>query len=427
MSEIVGLAFGSVVLLVLSGTFSGSETAFFSLDRLKLRQFEDSGSGRGRLVAGVVSHPERLLAGVLFGNTLVNVASSSVMLAIVRRYEDTLLGRDPVLVSVVVTTAILLLFGEILPKGMAVHWPARVSAFLAPILIPLLWILAPASRVLERIALAFLHGAGVRKEEPSRDQEWRELRLLFEDMQAGKGISEDEGLIAANVFSFFETRAYEIMTPRVDMIALALDSPPEELTRQVIESQHSRIPVYRGSLDQIIGFLNTKEFLLDPGTRMETLLHPVHFVPERARLHRVLTDMQTRRVNLVVVVNEFGGTSGILTQEDLVEEVVGEIFDEQEQDQAPELEKITPQTWRVAGLLSLDDLGESLEVEVPESPAETVAGHVAHILGRLPRVGDEVQDGPLTYKVTQVKRHRAQRVLVTKNPEPPPATERESR
>ena len=129
MSEIAGLTVGFVVLLVLSGTFSGSETAFFSLDRLKLRQFEDSGSRRGRLVAGVVSHPERLLAGVLFGNTLVNVASSSVMLAIVRRYEDTLLGRDPVLVSVVATTAILLLFGEILPKGMAVHWRSRLRPF----------------------------------------------------------------------------------------------------------------------------------------------------------------------------------------------------------------------------------------------------------------------------------------------------------
>jgi CBS domain containing-hemolysin-like protein len=202
------------------------------------------------------------------------------------------------------------------------------------------------------------------------------------------------------------------MTPRVDMVGIPFDIPAPEFKTRVIAATHSRIPVYRGSLDHIIGFINTKEFLLDPEFQLEVLLHPVHFVPERARLHRILAEVQSRRLSLVVVVNEYGGTSGIITQEDLVEEVVGEIFDEQERDQAPELERGGEDTWKVAGLLSLEGLAIAIGVNVPEGPAETVGGHVAHILGRIPRVGDTVQDGPVTYRVTQVRRHRAERVRV---------------
>ena len=412
ISETFGLTVGFVVLLALSSTFSGSETALFSLNRLQLRRFDRSASRRERLVATVASRPERLLAGILFGNTLVNVASSSVMLAITRR-EDLLLGQDPVIASVVLATSILLVAGEILPKGLAVHQPGRTAAFLIPVLSPLLRVMAPFSRILERSAAYLLRAVGVRSEAPSGDLERRELQILFEDIREGEEMTEDEGEIASNIFEFFETRAYEIMTPRVDMVGVALDMPADELAARVVAARHSRLPVYRESLDHIIGFINSKEFLLDPGASMEALLHPVHFVPERARLHRILAEVQARRLSMVVVVNEYGGTSGIVTQEDLVEEVVGEIFDEQERDQAPELERVGETAWRVAGLLSFEDLAEAVGIELPQGPANTVAGHVAHILGRIPRIGDEVRDGLVTYRVTQVRRHRAQRVLVT--------------
>ena len=412
ISETFGLTVGFLVLLALSGTFSGSETALFSLDRLQLRRFDRSSSRRERLVATVASRPERLLAGILFGNTLVNVASSSVMLAITRR-EDLLLGQDPVVASVVLATSILLVAGEILPKGLAVHQPARTAAFLIPVLSPLLRVMAPVSRVLERSASHLLQAFRVQGEAPSGDLERRELQILFEDIREGEEMTEDEGEIASNIFEFFETRAHEIMTPRVDMVGLALDMTSDDLTARVVAARHSRLPVYRGSLDHIIGFINSKEFLLDPAASMEALLHPVHFVPERARLHRILAEVQARRLSMVVVVNEYGGTSGIITQEDLVEEVVGEIFDEQERDQAPELEQVGETVWRAAGLLSFEDLAEAVGIELPQGPAKTVAGHVAHILGRIPRIGDEVRDGFVTYRVTQVRRHRAQRVLVS--------------
>lgn len=414
--SVLTLIVGFVVLVVLSGTFSGSETAVFSLDRLQLRRFERSSNRRERLVSRAASRPELLLGGILFGNTLVNVASSSVMLAITKRFQEPTASPDPVTTSVILTTATILLLGEILPKGVAAHWPARFATTLIPVLALLLRIIAPAARILERTALSALGAMGVREEKKEGVLGRGELQILFEDIREGEEITEDEGLIASNIFDFFETRAYEIMTPRVDLSGVPVDLSPRELREQVIEARHSRLPVYRGSLDQIIGFINTKEFLLDPGIGLETLLRPVHFVPERARLHRVFAEVQARQLNLVVVVNEYGGTAGLITQEDLVEEIVGEIFDEQERDQAPEVEPVGENRWRVAGLLALDDLAETINLELPESPAETVAGLVAHHLGRPPRPGDEVELGPVRYRVLQVRRHRAQRVLISVAP-----------
>jgi CBS domain containing-hemolysin-like protein len=404
-----------MALLALSGTFSGSETALFSLDRLQLRRLERSRSRSARLVAAAIDHPERLLAGILFGNTLVNVACSSVMLAIARRLEEPLGLGDPVGASVIAATCVVLVFGEILPKGLAVHWPVRVSLVLVPLLSPLLRIMAPVSRVLESVALAFLKAVGVRGG-AAAGMGWRELQVLFEDIKEGEEFSEDEGEMASNIFDFFQTRAYEVLTPRVDVVALDAGTPPQAIRARMIEAQHSRYPVYRDDLDHIIGFVDAKAFLLDADPRLETMLHPVHFVPERARLHRILAEVQARQLSLVVVVNEYGGTAGIITQEDLVEEVVGEIFDEQERDHTPELETLGEGRWRAAGLLSLQDLAEAVGVPPAESPAVTVAGHVAHLLGRLPRIGDTVEDVRVRYEVLQVKRHRAQRVLVSLRP-----------
>ncbi len=416
--DLIPLLSAYAALLALSAVFSGSETAIFSLDRLQLRRFERSASRRERRVVAIVAAPERLLAGILLGNTLVNVAASSVALAIATRLEGVLGGWDPVSASVVFGTASILLFSEVLPKGIAVHWSSRLAPAAVLTLDPILRVFSPLARLLETIARALLRLAGVGAERPGGSLGPGELQVLFEDMQAGQEVSEAEGEMAANIFEFFETRAYEIMTPRVDIVAVPVDAPRDDLHRRVIEARHSRLPVYRETLDQIIGFISAKEFLLDPQAPLEELLRPVHYMPERARLNRVLAEIQARRLALVVVVNEYGGTEGILTKEDLAESIVGEIFDEQERDHALPIEPAGPGQWRVDGLYLLYDLAEETGLALEEGPAETVAGHLAHRLGRPPRPGDRVSDGPLVYKVLAVRRHRAHRVLVTLAPPP---------
>ncbi len=414
MNDTLALLLGFIALLLVSGTFSGGETALFSLDRFQVRRFERSDLRRERRVALLLARPERLLAGILLGNTLVNVAGSSVLLAFLRRVEEHLPGRDPVAMSVILGTASILLFGEILPKGLAVHAAVRLAPIIALPLEGFVRLTAPMVRILEPLAVNLLRGMGVDPRDRQGDLGRPELQLLFEETSRGDELTDDEGFIAANIFTFFETRAYEIMTPRVDLAALQGSLPPEEMRERMIEARHSRLPVYGESLDQIQGFVNSKEALLEPDLPLEALLRPVHFVPERARLHRVLAAIQGGRANLLIVVNEYGGTSGIITKEDVVEELVGEIFDEQELDEASELEQINWNRWRMAGLLSLEDLAEALKLPAPKGPAETVGGHVTHLLGRPPRTGDTVVEGALRFKVLSVRRHRAQRVLVTR-------------
>jgi len=407
---------GLGALILFSGVFSGSETALFSLDPIRLRRLERSGSRADRLVAAVAGRPERLLAGLLFGNTLVNVASSSVAVALARRVETGIGIEERVFLATLLDTALLVALGEVIPKGTAVRQPERFARALIWVLAPLLRLVQPVSMALEGAAVRLLAVLGVDRASSRPGPTRPELQLIFEDIQAQAGLTEDEGTIASNIFDFFETRAVEIMTPRVDVRAVEVSSSARDRLRVVMDARHSRLPVYRDSLDQVVGFINTKETLLNPDQPLEGLIKPVHFVPESARVSGILSDVQTRRLNMVVVVNEYGGTSGIITKEDLVEEIVGEIFDEQERHLEPEVYSVSPGVWRVDGLLSLEDLEDVVDRPVKPGPAQTVAGHVAHLLGRLPRHGDTVTDDSLSYRVVGVKRHRASRVEVTPAP-----------
>jgi putative hemolysin len=269
----------------------------------------------------------------------------------------------------------------------------------------------PFSVSLAWVAKRVLRTFGLRPDAVSVTLSRRELQVIFEDMTQGEGLTEEEGEIASNIFSFSETRAEEIMTPRVDVLAISVDQAVESLKEAVIACHHARIPVYRGSLDQIVGIVNAKDVLLEPGQPLDHFLRPVPFIPERARLSTILNEVKARRLSFFVVVNEYGGTAGILTKEDLVEEIVGEIFDEQERDEEPEIRQLAEKTWRVNGLLGLDDLGEEVDIRL-QSPAQTVAGHVAHLLGRPPRQGDVTEDLGVEFKVLSVKRHRASQVQV---------------
>ena len=198
--DLIPLLSAYAALLALSAVFSGSETAIFSLDRLQLRRFERSASRRERRVVAIVAAPERLLAGILLGNTLVNVAASSVALAIATRLEGVLGGWDPVSASVVFGTASILLFSEVLPKGIAVHWSSRLAPAAVLTLDPILRVFSPLARLLETIARALLRLAGVGAERPGGSLGPGELQVLFEDMQAGQEVSEAEGEMAANIF-----------------------------------------------------------------------------------------------------------------------------------------------------------------------------------------------------------------------------------
>jgi CBS domain containing-hemolysin-like protein len=308
-----------ILLLICSGFFSGTETALFSLNRVERRRLKEGKSVHSQLIARALQRPRELLSTILFGNTLVNVATSVTATLL---FQKLLTAHS--LAAAIVVDSLLVLF-----IGIAVNQPMPLSRaaikplhFFAKLSSPLVW-------VFDRSASGVLRVLKV-PEEASGALSPSEVEILFEEAGRRETITPEERRIASNIMRFSETTTEEIMTPRVDVAAAPLDISREALEQVMIEARHSRVPIYEESIDHVVGFVSTKEFFLNPNREIRELLKPVAIFPEGARVHRVFRHMQKNLLNMAVIVNEYGVTSGIVTMEDLVEEIVGEIYDEYE-------------------------------------------------------------------------------------------------
>jgi len=406
-------------LLLTSAFFSGTEAAFFSLTRLHLRRLERDGRRRSRSVLHVLSRPGDLLTTVLVGNTLVNVAISAVATAVLLNR----LGARGVEVAVGLCSLAVLFFGEVAPKTVAVNFPeaacrSAVDGYrLARVL------LAPLVAVVSSLANLILKGLGLGLLPLSEDRRLSRMELgsLLEGADEEGVMTARETQLVQNILGFPNTTAEEVMTPRVDMIAAPEDLEPERLEELVAGAKHSRIPVYRGTIDEIIGYLPVRDFLLSPETRLGELIRPVAVFPERARASRIFYEIQKNRTPMVIVVNEYGETVGLLTREDLIEELVGDIFDEFEAG-GQEIQRLGPGSYRALGRANLEELGETLSREFPDEDAVTLNGFLTRIHGGIPRKGEEIRWGGLVFTVEEVARHRIQRCFIEAPAPEPPAT-----
>ncbi|MDM7916815.1 MAG: hemolysin family protein [Candidatus Eisenbacteria bacterium] len=401
-------------LLLASALFSGSEAALFSLNQVQIRQLQARKDQASRSVCRLLRTPQRLLNSLLVANTLVNVGLSSAVtsLAIAQ------FGPSGVQVAILAASAGLLLFGEILPKTIAVIFPravARASAIplavLLPPILPFSSALAQLTRAAHRVFGLPQPGAAV-----SRRVSRSELQAVLEEIDEA-GMSKLENQLLQNILAFSRRTAEEVMTPRVDIVAAPVDSTPEQLREVITRTKHSKIPLYDKTLDSISGFLPAREFLLDPGRRISQLIRPVLIVPEKAPIDRIFQDLRKGRWRMAIVVNEYGETVGLMSQEDLIEEVVGELFDEYE----PAQEEIVPVgagTWEVLGRTSLQDLADQLEEEIPQEQAVTVNGFLCALHGGFPRPGTVLHFHNLEFEVLDVSRHRIQKVRVQRIEEP---------
>jgi len=397
------------VLLCLSAFFSGSETAFFSLDRIQLSRLRESDDPVARRITRVLSTPHRLLTTALIGNTLVNVATAAVattfLMGVSRQWGVEL--------AVVADTALVLIFGEILPKSLAVSHPEGFSRAVARPMAFLLDVGSPVARLAAAMTKRILGVLGVGDVSLGLGfLTSREIRTLIDELGREKQMSELETRIAKNIFSFSTRPVRSVMTPRVDVVAISDRTPLDEAVKVVKQSRHTRIPVYSGSIDNIVGFINAKEFLLDPSRPIRPhYLREVIIAPENKRIDETFQEMQAARCPIVVVVSEYGETMGIVTQEDLVEEIVGEIYDEFEAGEVP-LVKIAEGEYLADGLISLDDLNRELDVGLEADESVTLNGLLCEKLDRLPEVGDSVRVGPIAVKVLETDGRRCKRCRI---------------
>ena len=389
-----------VFLLICSGFFSGTETALFSLNRIERRRLKEDKSVHAQLIVRALQKPRQLLSTILFGNTLINVATSATATLLFQR----LLEAHSLAVAIIVDSLLVLFFGEIMPKTIAVNQAVPLSRVTIGPLHIFRKFSSPVVTIFDFLAHAVLRLLGV-KEVMARGLSPSELEVLFEEAGRRKTITAEERRIARNIMRFSETTAEEIMTPRVDVVSAPLDMSRENLEQIMIDACHSRIPIYEESGDHIVGFISVKEFFLNPEQDIRKHLKPVAIFPEGARVHRVFRHMQKHLLNMAVIVDEYGVTSGILTMEDLVEEIVGEIYDEYEK--AEELiRSVGTDEWVVLARATIEDVNEACGLKLPEGESVTLNGYLCDEFGEIPSPELAIERHGARFTVIQSTRRR---------------------
>lgn len=398
-----------ILLLVLSAFFSGSEAALFSLSTVQVERLKERGGALGRLVTAMLQRPTNLIITFLVGNEVVHVALSvtTTSLALL------MYGAGGEYVAIAATTVILLLVGEVTPKSIAVRYPERVSLLVAGPIQTFAYVIAPLQWGLRKLVDSVM---GERAERPLSLITADEFKTLVEIGEGEGIIDQEERELIQRVFEFGDQRVSQIMTPRTDIFALDISEPLSAVLPKVKEARFSRIPVYAETIDQIIGILYAKDLL--PYSRrpelevtLQDLLHPVFFVPESKRIDELLREFQRNKVHVAIVVDEYGGVSGLVTMEDALEELVGEIVDEFDTEETL-CQQLDPQTFLVSARLPLDEFNAKLGVSLPRQDADTIGGHVFHLFGKLPKRGESVRAHGLTFTIEHIKGTRILEIRV---------------
>lgn len=401
-------------LLLLSAFFSGSETALFSLTRLQRRTLRERRDRSSQRIRDLLRESTRTLAGIVVGNNLVNIALSAIAtIFFIQLFGEDDRGRAVRYSTVVVTLAVLL-FGDTMPKVLAVGASLRVARVVAAAMDVAIRMLDPLTRIFHGLAQALLRllrvdpGGSAPAALISRSELHSVLEAVDDDVAV---ITPTESRMVQNILGFSRRKAGQIMTPRVDIDDLDAGASRAEAVALMRESRHSRYPVYRGDPDHIIGFVKAKDFLLGPERDLSDVMLPVLFFPAAAPLDRVFAEMQAERAPMVIVVNEYGETSGLITREDLVEEIVGDIYDEFDLEEAPIRERGEGK-YIVPGRAQLIDLNAQLDLGLPDDAAVTLNGLLCDLHGRIPRPGTVITWQRLRFHVLDVARHQVRRVLL---------------
>jgi CBS domain containing-hemolysin-like protein len=400
-----------LALIVCSALLTGAEAAYFSLGRARLaRMAGQSGSNGGSPV--LIERPHDLLVTLLVGITLINIGGAGLAAHLAYQLVGPTLGPVVEMLGMIV---LLTTFGEVLPMTLAVKYPERVLAIVGR---PVAWLsalLTPVRAMLGGLTSLTVQLIGHdRQGQPELSEE--ELRTLV-DVGASEGVVErEEREMIHKVFELEDTLVRSVMVPRTDMFCLDVETLVDEILPALREHLHSRVPVYEGSLDVIVGILYTKDLLpyltgLPPDFDLRARLHPPYFVPESKRADALLQEFQAKKLHLAIVVDEYGGTAGLVSLEDLLEELVGEIADEYDE---PErlIHRLDTHTFRVAGKLPIEELNAATGLSIPKQSYDTVGGWVLDLFGRVPRATERMALPALTVTVEKVERTRVVEVLV---------------
>jgi len=406
-----------VICLVLSAFFSGSETAFISLQRFRLEYLVSSDVKNAKKVARLVEKPEKFLSIVLFGNTLVNAAAAALATAIAVHYWG---EQNGIIIATVVLTVILLIFCEATPKTLAARHAERLSLLLHRPIQIVSWLFTPFV-----IALSWLATASTRivggKLVPLSIISDEEIRTMISVGHKEGTVEEAEARMLHKVFDFGDRPVHEIMVPRLEVFALQEGSTISDFLKLYMESPISRYLVYKENMDNVVGMLSVKDVLMarakgvitDEST-INDLVRPAYFTPETNLINKLFFDMRDNNYRMAVVIDEYGGTAGIVSLSRLVEEIVGQVGDEMagiEKD----YEIINENTFQIDGGMRVSEANEEMELKLPEGEDyETVAGFILDLLGHIPRRNEQLRYHGLKIVITEMKGQKIEKILLTK-------------
>ena len=421
------------VLIALNAFFSASEIAVISVPKLRLKQLIDSGNKTAPVLFRLADDSSRFLATIQIGVTLMGfLASATAAVGLSAGLAD-LIRRIPiasvenvaeglsVAIITIVLSLVVLVFGELVPKSLGLAHSERIALFVARPIDFLARLAAPLVRFLVWITnlLAKPFGGQPRRGMPIVTQE--EIKTLVDAGEEGGVIEEDEKEMICSIFEFGETVAREVMVPRMDVLAIDVETPLLEALDVVIKHNHSRVPVYQDSIDNIVGILYAKDLLKvlhERGraganeVRLADIVRPAAFTPESKKVSELFEEMQKRRIHMAIVIDEYGGTAGIVTIEDILEEIVGEIQDEYDQGEELEIQASGESEWLINARANLGDINDALHVHFPVADADTLGGFIYTQLGKIPLPGDEVSHENVRLKVVNVAGRRIGKVKV---------------
>ena len=405
-----------LVLLVASGFFSSAETTFFSLNPLQIRRLSQHHPGAGALIHRLLQHPTQMLSTILIGNTVVNVAVAAVGFHMTQTLLEAsglsrIVPAAAEIVSSVVVTVALILFGEAGPKQFGLLFAEKLALVYAPILQALIWLATPARLLLEKLTKTF---------EPFFRPHGKTLSA--EEFETVLDISNEEGVLNADELAMVKSiirledlKASDVMTPRVDLIGLDLEHDPATFPAIARKARRNYLLLFRGQVDQVEGFVDARKFLLDPQHRIDAAKLPPYYVPENVPLTQLLAQFQQEKRRIAVVVDEYGGTAGLVTRGDILEEITGEIYQELNKPRAL-FQPAGPGRWLVDAQISLGEINRRLQVNLEAEGADRLAGWIMAQIGHLPEKDDVVTAQGVRVTVLQTLKLRVTLAQVEKLP-----------
>lgn len=409
-----------IILIILSAFFSSAETAFTTVNKIRIRTFEEEGRPNASLIRKLTDDPQKMLSAILIGNNIVNLTASSLTTIMVTRITANLglasKSATAIGIATGILTLIILVFGEITPKSIATRSSERICFFYIK---PIYWmtvIFTPLIFIVNKISFGFMKLFGMRYTGKERVMTENELLTII-DVSHEEGVLEsEEKEMINNVVDFGDSLAKDIMVPRIDMVSVPSAISYDDLKKTFKRDMYSRLPVYEESKDNVVGIVTLKDFFNYEGTKedfkLSDLLREPYFTYEYQKTSDLLIQMRENSINISIVLDEYGSTAGIITLEDLIEEIVGEIRDEYDDDEEDPIQKLSTSEYLVDGSTRLDDINEVFGCNIESDDYDSIAGHMINVLEHIPCEGEEITEDYIRFVIDKMDKNRIDKIHV---------------